>query len=300
MILRASYATLGLMGLSKSKLKMETAYLLLDGKCVYDCHFCTHARNSNSKNKFLSRVTWGEISFDDLKLLPESVKRVCIQVVSYPGYKNDLKELLNFLRSYTVSLSVRTTTLQEIKEYFNLGVDSIGISVDVVSPELFKIIRGGDLKKVINLLEEAAQLYPEKITTHVIVGLGETDKQLIDFFYFMKKLNINVALFAFTPIKGTKLENLTPPTMERYRKIQLARYLIYHTKTKENTFEFDKEGNLHKIHVKPSKELSKAFMTSGCRHCTRPYYNERPGTNLYNYHIYNEHLVEELKKVLSG
>lgn len=300
MVLRASYGTLGMLGKVKNKIKMETAYFMLDGKCVFDCHFCSHGKSANVENKFLSRIIWKEISIDELKKLSEvkELKRVCIQVVSYPGYRKDLIKILEYLKNYKVSVSVRALNFSEVKMYFDNGVDSVGISVDVVNPDLFKKIRGGEYFKTLSLIKESSEKYPGRITTHVIVGMGETDKELIDFFIKMKRLNVNVALFAFTPIKGTLLENLLPPSKERYRKIQLARYLIFEKGVSEEEFVFDEYGNLKNIEVEYFNGVGKAFLTSGCTFCTRPFYNENPGDEPYNHFIYSENLEKVAKSFL--
>lgn len=72
-------------------------------------------------------------------------------------------------------------------------------------------------------------MFPGKITTHVIVGLGESDKDIVDFIVWARERNIVVSLFAFTPIRGTAFENRERPSLERYRKIQLVTYLLEKT-----------------------------------------------------------------------
>jgi len=296
LVLRASYGTLSLLGLVKnSKIKMDTAYFMLDGRCMFNCAFCAHARDARTENKFLSRIVWKEISVDMIEKL--DVKRICLQVVSYKGYKEDLENLLLKLNGKKVSVSVRALSMKEIDRYFELGADAIGLSFDVVNKELFEKIRGGKFENTLELIKNAAKKYPGHITTHVIVGLGETDKELIEFFYMMKELNVLVALFSFTPIKGTAFENLPSPSMERYRKIQLARYLIFEEDVPKDVFVFNKE-RLEKINYPFKNGLGKAFLTSGCSHCTRPYYNEKPSKEPYNYFEYANNLEEIAKKVL--
>ena len=77
-------------------------------------------------------------------------------------------------------------------------------------------------------------------------------------------------------------------SFETYRKIQLARYLIINKLTKINDFRFDKEGNIIDFGISLDVLLKiirsgNPFLTSGCSGCNRPYYNERPGKEPYNY-----------------
>ena len=64
------------------------------------------------------------------------------------------------------------------------------------------------------------------VSTHVIVGLGETEKEAVEIVQRCVDLGVLPALFAFTPVRGTALEGNLPPKLESYRRIQLARYLI--------------------------------------------------------------------------
>ncbi len=179
-----------------------------------------------------------------------------------------------------ISVSVRAQNLHEITSYFDNGTDRIGIAIDVPNERLFRKIRGGDLKGLLKLIEEASNLFPGRISTHLIVGLGETDRELVETIKRMHELRVMVGLFAFTPIKGTQLENHVSPSLERYRKIQMARWLILHNQADSIIIDGD--------WIKGFKDLpedhQKAFLTSGCPDCTRPYYNERPGGRLYNVH----------------
>ena len=52
------------------------------------------------------------------------------------------------------------------------------------------------------------------------------------------------ALFAFTPIRGTRLENNSPPPLESYRRVQLVRFLIVNGLVRYDDMHFDDEGKI--------------------------------------------------------
>ncbi|SHE74836.1 biotin synthase [Marinitoga hydrogenitolerans DSM 16785] len=287
MKLKLSYATAVLLGLKKGKINFEmpTAYLMLGEKCVYNCSFCAQAREAKSDKDYLSRIKWPEYSLE--KFIEKitnynSFKRLCVQVVNSENYFGDLIEFLDRIKNLHIlkAISLRPKNMEEVDEIFNYNIDNLGISIDVANKDLFSKIRGGSFDSLFNILVKSSMKYPGKVTTHIIVGLGETDEDLIDIMLEMKKYNILVSLFAFTPIQGTFFEDEVPPSIERYRKIQFAREIIEKKNIEKKDFKF-KNGHLIEL---PEVEFSieEAIKTSGCSYCTRPFYNEKPNKLLYN------------------
>ncbi len=303
MILRASYGTLALLDMGGTIVpSQKTAYFMLDGKCVFDCAFCTHARSAKSSSQLLSRIVWKEIDPTEAASRAKnnpSIKRICFQVVSYKGYVDDVVHLLKLFAGKPISISVRATSLEEIELYFKHGADMVGISIDAATEELHRKIRGGSLKAVLDLLDEASKKFPGKIATHLIVGLGETERDMVKIMDWLSKRNITIALFAFTPIKGTKLENHPRPSLESYRRIQIARFLLEKKLTSFESFSFDEDGKITDFGVDIKKlDYKRAFLTSGCPDCTRPFYNESPGKPLYN--IHSEDLLDQVPDLSSS
>ncbi|POZ92651.1 radical SAM protein [Petrotoga halophila] len=286
--MRLSYATAVELGLKKGKIDFPnyTAYLMIGEKCLFNCSYCAQARNAQSNTDLLSRIKWPEISVETFKniFIPTKFKRICIQVVSSLDYWNELNELLSFLEEteIPISVSIRPRNIEEVRTLFKkYNVDRVGMAIDVANKELFSKIRGGRYEFYEKMLINASNDFPNRITTHIIVGLGETDENIIEFLLKMKKFKILVSLFSFTPIKGTKFENLLPPSLSRYRKIQIAREIILKYEVEKADFLFDSKGNLQKLpEVKVDMEETKK--TSGCPWCTRPFYNEKPAEELYN------------------
>ncbi len=82
-------------------------------------------------------------------------------------------------------------------------------------------------------LNEALEVFGKgNVSTHVIVGLGETEKEAVEVIQRCVDMGVLPALFAFTPVRGTALEAKSPPKLESYRRVQLARYLIVNGKAR--------------------------------------------------------------------
>lgn len=139
------------------------------------------------------------------------------------------------------------------------------------------------------LLREAVEVFGKgNVSTHLIIGLGETEKEAVHIIQQCVDISVLPALFAFTPIRGTALENNCQPRIEAYRRIQLARYLLFNGTVRYEAMRFDADGRIADFSVKKEKlnrivETGDPFLTSGCPDCNRPFYNEKPSGPIYNY-----------------
>jgi biotin synthase len=83
------------------------------------------------------------------------------------------------------------------------------------------------------------------------------------------------------------MEQVSPPSVGAYRRVQIARHLIANKRTTADRCTFRK-GKLVGFGIGEEEtadvlEGSDAFQTSGCPGCNRPFYTERPGGVLYNF-----------------
>jgi len=182
-----------------------------------------------------------------------------------------------------------------MRQLAEAGVERIGIPLDAASEELFSKVKGRHVggpyvwAEQFELLSEAVEIFgKDKVSTHLIVGLGETEKEMVETIQKSVDMGVLPALFAFTPISGTVLENNPQPPVPAYRRVQLARHLIFHGITRCEDMGFDGKGCINGFGV--DKEVlaeiiqtGNPFLTSGCPNCNRPYYNEKPSGPIYNY-----------------
>ncbi|MFX1451187.1 MAG: radical SAM protein [Promethearchaeota archaeon] len=306
--IRVSIGTATILGLISCKLDAlpTTAYLMtyISRKCYANCAFCPQARESQTKAEFLSRIQWPIYSLEDVikgfskNEVKNTFKRICFQALNYPELFQDLIYLIKRLKNaqnLPISISIPPLNKNQLKELYNLGVNKIGIALDAATPEIFSKIKGKENKGPyewdthLKAIKEALNIFGAyNVTSHLIIGLGETEFEAASLIQTLFDIKVNIGLFAFTPVKGTLLETNSPPSLTNYRKIQLARYLIINKMTKIDNFRFDEEGNLIDFGIN-LEQLFKIvqngvpFLTSGCPGCNRPYYNERPGQDLYNY-----------------
>ncbi|MHA1476014.1 MAG: radical SAM protein, partial [Promethearchaeota archaeon] len=108
------------------------------------------------------------------------------------------------------------------------GLERIGIALDACKPSLFAKIKGPDnqgpysWKNHWNAMDEALSIFGNgKVTTHYIVGLGETEEEMVGSILNTIERKILPGIFLFTPVKGTPMALEKRPPMESFRRIQL-------------------------------------------------------------------------------
>ena len=305
-LIRLSIGSAVKLGLLKGRLDADptTLYMMTytEGRCSANCAFCAQARSSKAPALMLSRVTWPPFPFEKVldriksEDFMECFRRICVQALNYPGVASDLIGIIRGIRAVSdkpVSLSCQPMSERFINDMAEAGVDRISIALDAASKSLFQRIKGEGVdgpyqwrSHVENLQAAVRILGRDRVTTHLIVGLGETDRELLELVQSLKDSGVNPSLFAFTPVRGTPLEGKGPPPIERYRAIQLCCHLLLKGRIRGVDITYNGEGMLTGIKMSSRiRDLadSEAFMTMGCPGCNRPFYNEEPRGPIYNY-----------------
>lgn len=288
--------------IGKKKMRADalptTAYVMLGEKCKNNCQFCAQSRNSEARADLLSRVTWPAFSREEAaagigdSYRRGTIKRACLQVVdtkqSWDTTVNAL-EVLHDSSAIPICVSSHLETVEQARELVAKGAQRVCIALDAVTPELYGKVKDGQWASKWNLLLECAKALPGLITTHLIVGLGESEEDMVSRMASCINKGIRIGLFAFTPVRGTPWATHQPPAIAHYRRIQIAHHLL-RCGYKQNVIGY--QNGIISEFIVPEEELlgiltdGQAFQTSGCDDCNRPFYNERPGGLIYNYPRY--------------
>lgn len=283
--------------------------------CYANCTYCGLARERPGvpeDNTFI-RVAWPLYPTD---LVAEKIAehedkvgvgRVCIaQVQDHRAY-DDLVDMTRRVKRQApevpLSALVSATTLNEERLHVikDAGADIIGVGLDAVTEEVFDETRGKKARGPHNwdyhwrIIRAARDIYgPMKVNCHIIVGLGETDSELVDMFYQLKSEQIAGYLFSFNPEPGTVMQDASRAPIHRMRRIQLVKHLIEHMELPREALSFDDDGYISRLDA-PETMLEVAvstglpFMTNGCPDragevaCNRPYGSYRPGEEYRDY-----------------
>jgi biotin synthase-related radical SAM superfamily protein len=305
---RVSVGSAIVLGLLEGRLDAEptTAYMMTykTGKCTANCGFCPQAKTSLSKAELLSRITWpifptkSVLTGIENAVNDKRIRRVCIQALNYPSVFSHVVALVKAIKQHAkipISVSCQPLNSKNMHRLAEAGANRIGIALDAATEKLFTQVKGSSAggpytwENQFKHLREAVEVFGKgNVSTHLIIGLGETEKEAVSIIQQCVNMSVLPALFAFTPIRGTALENNPQPRIEAYRRIQLARYLILNGTARYENMHFDVDGQIADFNVKKETlrravESGEPFLTSGCPSCNRPFYNEKPSGPIYNY-----------------
>ena len=283
-----------------------------DEGCLSDCGYCGLARTRPGAyaDKSFIRVEWPLVRTDDLvdrmAQHEATLTRLCISMVTHGHAYRDTCDITQRIAERVrtpLSILVAPPTLntQRLETFKALGVDMIGIGLDAVTEQLFAHLRtdvpAGGLKweKYWEIVTSAREIFgPWKVNVHTLVGLGETDRDLVGLFAALRDKQIYSYLFCFNPEPDSRMAGHPKSPLARWRRMQLAKHLIESEGYGPDQFRFDAAGAL--VHLQASRaeveavvDQGVAFMTNGCPGdkgqpgCTRPYGSYRPAEPFRDY-----------------
>lgn len=298
--------------------------LTYNSGCAGNCGYCglSMRRPGTYKDKSFIRVEWPVYKLTDIiERISENidrVKRICLSMITNKKARKDTSEITKTLRqnlNIPVSLLISPTVLDksDLYRFKENDADMIGIAVDCATPTLFDKIRGKTVngphkwEKYWKCYEEALEIFgKQKVGVHLIVGLGETERRMIEAIQKAYDMGGFTHLFSFFPECDSLLSQHPQPSIGQYRRVQLARYLIDEGIKRIDDFSFDDLGKLISFGVTdaPLLKIIKSgnpFMTSGCPGkdgkvaCNRPYANCLPGPEIRNFPFPPE--KEDIQKI---
>ena len=83
---------------------------------------------------------------------------------------------------------------------------------------------------------------PQKFGAHIIVGMGETEHEVLSLVQQLVDLGGHSHMFCFFPEQGSLMDHLPATPRDQWRRVQLARYLIDYAGVRVEQMTFDDDG----------------------------------------------------------
>jgi biotin synthase len=288
--------------------------------CRANCAYCGLARHREAERDYADRnfirVDWPAVPLEQAIAIvakdgaASPFHRMCISMITHPRSDEDtvtvLKRWTDRIDPKTIPVSILSnpTTMErtDVARLHDLGADIFTVALDAATPEIFERTRGRGVQsphswaKYWEILMHARAIFgPQKFGAHIIVGMGETEHDVLSLVQRLVDLGGHSHLFCFFPEKGSLMDHLPATPREQWRRLQLARYLIDYRGVRVENMKFDGTGKVLDFGV--SKQMLEqtvnegvAFRTSGCpgkfaddvSACDRPY-GDSPPSNIASY-----------------
>jgi len=205
-----------------------------------------------------------------------------------PKFQEEIIDILEKFEqqgiTFPVSICTTPVSMNVLRSLKSLGVDYIGVGLDCASPGILRAAKKPyNWSMYWNFIKKSVEVFGyRRVNVHLIYGLGESEKEFVKTMEKIYKAGAEVALFPFTPISGTLMEEKPMPHVDRYRMMQILRFLFSEGYGLKETCKDRGNGKIRIKNANWMKDSEKIFLTSGCPSCNRPFYNERPKL-IYNY-----------------
>jgi biotin synthase len=280
--------------------------------CRANCAYCGLARHREESRDYADRnfirVDWPTARYDEVIARVKAgqdrgrFQRMCISMITHPSSNDNtfvmLDKWVRELPELPVSILSNPTTLEksDLERMKRMGADIFTVALDAVTPAIFDRTRGKGVDsphkwdRYWQTLEWAAEVYgPERFGAHLICGMGETEREMLEVCQRIKDLGGHNHMFAFFPERGSLMEDWPAVDRGQWRRVQLARFLIDYAGGNVDRMSFDDQGRLVDFGL-PRAELDalidsgRPFQTSGCpgngdaqiSACNRPFGDSTP------------------------
>lgn len=294
-----------------AKLYCLNLLLTYNDGCVGRCAYCGLSRSRVSGSEWSERsfirVDWPAFPLSEIvRRVAEGVcphvERACVSMVTHRRAKEDTLKVVESIKGVIDEVSALISPTIINKDWLwslkSTGVDKVGVAVDAATPELFEKLRGRGVEgphmweKYWKTVEDSVDVFGAfNVGVHLIVGLGETEKEMIRTIQAAHDIGALTHLFSFFPEAGSLLESWPQPPIGSYRRVQLARYLINKELARFEDMEFDQKGRIVGFGAPDGAlegivESGLPFMTSGCSSRNRENACNRPFSDFTPYQAY--------------
>ena len=304
--------------------------------CRANCAYCGLARHREEARDYADRnfirVDWPTARYDEVIERVRSgsdkgrFQRMCISMITHPDSNDDtytlLEKWLREVPQVPVSILSNPTTLEkeDLVRLKRMGADIFTVALDAVTPGIFDRTRGKGVdsphkyEKYWQAIEWAAEVFgPEKFGAHLICGMGETEREMLEVCQRIRDLGGHNHMFAFFPERGSLMEDWPACDRGQWRRVQLARFVIDYAGGHRSRMLFDEQGRVIDFGLPEAQldaliESGRPFQTSGCpgkdeeeiSACNRPYGDSCPTDILSFPFALKRRDVEKVRQQLEG
>jgi len=194
----------------------DQAFIAVTGSCIFRCRYC-NVPNTPGKRK----------SIDEIMAMVESVRHRIHAISITSGVLESIEEeeayvleVVRRLASFGLPIGVSIYPTEKTPDRLHeIGVAEVKFNLEAATPELFlKMCPGLDYGRIWQVLDRSVELFGKnRVFSNVIIGLGETDAELLACIRRLTSHGVIPVLRPLNPV--AELSGVPRPSADRLKKI---------------------------------------------------------------------------------
>ncbi|MGL6130692.1 MAG: GTP 3',8-cyclase MoaA, partial [Fusobacteriaceae bacterium] len=189
--------------MKKNSREINYVRISVTDNCNLRCQYCVEENEKCGKAK-------DQLSSKEIKTIAQAFALMGVKKIRLTGgeptIRSDIEEIIEKIASIEEIKSIAMTTnglrvSDRIEIFHQKGLKAINISLDTLDSQKYRdITRGGELEKVLTLLEKASQIKDLKIKINVVLMKGINDNEIPELANLTEKYGADVRFIELMPI----------------------------------------------------------------------------------------------------
>lgn len=218
---------------TRNKIRLNTLLNAKSGLCNEDCGYCAQSKQSKATVQQYNLLPQNEIIRKALIAKKNNASVFCIALSGTRPSKREVLDLGDIIKKIKrimdieICLSIGLVTVDQIKYLKKCGIDRLNHNLNTSRENYPNITTTHSYDDRLDTLKKI-KAYDINICSGFICGMGETNEQLVDLAFELKKQNpFSIPINFLLPIEGTKLENYNELTPMKCLKILIMLRLLF-------------------------------------------------------------------------
>ena len=199
----------------------EQLFFLLYKNCDNRCLFCPITYHTDN-----SHYSWEKMQKRILENLQYNIRSISVTTACPPDKKQDdivdeMMDITQKARELTdkdipIGASLKTPSRDQLSRLKESGISEMRLNLETYNPQLAKsLMPKKDINEILQSIEDAVEVFgKEKVSSNIIIGLGETDDDILQGVKVLSEIGALSTLYPYNPI-GLPNEKFKRPSAER-------------------------------------------------------------------------------------
>lgn len=199
----------------------EQLFFLLYKNCANACLFCPITYHTDN-----SHYSWEKMQQRILENLQYNIRSISVTTSCPPDKEQDdiVNEMIDITqktrelmdKDIPIGTSLKTPSRDQLLRLKESGVSEMRLNLETYNPQLANsLMPQKDINKILQSIEDAVEVFgKEKVSSNIIIGLGETDDDILQGVNVLSEIGALSTLYPYDPI-GSPNEKFKRPSAER-------------------------------------------------------------------------------------